>query len=98
MELARWRVDLEQRDVRGGSLPTTWALTGCEVSVLPSVTSILLAPSTTCALVRMWPAWSMTKPEPVAVPPPPPPKGLNGEEDCGACWACMNATPGESCW
>ena len=37
------------------------------------------------------------KPEPVAVPPPPP-KGLSGEGGLGACWAWMNATPGESCW
>ena len=77
-------------------MPTTCAVTGWAVSELPSVTSILLAPSTTCALVRMWPAWSITKPDPVAVPPPPPPKGLSGEGDCDWDWAWMNATPGES--
>ena len=78
MELVRRRVDLEDGNVRGRVLATTCAGIGVEVSLLPRVTSIFEAPFTTWALVRMWPAWSMTKPVPVAVPPPLPPNGLKG--------------------
>ena len=65
------------------SLPTTWAGIGDETSLRPSVTSTFEAPLTTWALVRMCPAWSITKPVPVAVPPLLPPKGLNGVGCCG---------------
>jgi hypothetical protein len=71
------------------STPATWA--GTSLPLPPKRTVTLLAPSTTCALVRMSPRVSTTKPDPVAVPCSRP----NGElvvmpEDC------TKATPGAS--
>ncbi len=70
VQLVGGHVDLEQGDVgrrigaddfgRRGWSPTE-----------PSLTSTLVAPSTTWSLVTMWPSVSIRKPEPVAMPPPP---------------------------
>ena len=82
VQLARRRVDLEQRHV-GGRVGADDLGARSSVSESPSLTSILFAPSTTWLLVRMWPSLSITKPEPVAVPPPPDsasPNGLSGDE------------------
>ena len=49
-------------------MPTSSALAAVSPSS-PILTWISSAPSTTWALVRMWPSSSITKPEPVAAPP-----------------------------
>ena len=78
------------------SLPTTFA-SKLWPSSPPTRTVTVAGPSTTCALVRMCPSLSMTKPEPVAVPPPDPPNGLNGVGLRLLLRAVMKTTPGESC-
>ncbi len=79
VQLAGGVVDLEQGDVGGRVGADDFGL--CSVSESPSWTSTSSAPSTTWALVRMWPSLSIRKPEPVAVPPldSASPKGLKGE-------------------
>ena len=73
-----------------GSRPTIVALTG---SCFPNrtVTSFDVAPSTTCALVRMSPRLSSANPDPVAVPCCVPP---NNDGVLLRTFASTYATPG----
>ena len=61
-----------------GSVPTSVASAS---SPFEKRTVMVLAPSTTCAFVTMWPSASSTKPEPSACPPPPWPNGCRSLSD-----------------
>ena len=74
------------------SLPIAVAST---VWLSENVTRMSVAASTTCALVRISPSWSITKPEPVDSDCCVPEATSNGDASVRSVRAATNTTPGE---